>query len=166
MKALVLAGGVPQISLIKELKKRGIYTILADYNQNPVAKEFADCFYQVSTLDVKGITDIACKEMVDFIITVCTDQALLTMAYVSEILGLPCYIDYNTALNVTNKSYMKKVLIDNGISTSKYVALNSFEKDDEVHYYECSNQGYIEQTHSSIINSLVMVYFLKKTKKN
>ena len=39
MKALVLAGGFPQISLIKELKKRGYSVILADYNDEPVAKK-------------------------------------------------------------------------------------------------------------------------------
>ena len=37
MKALVLAGGFPQIALIEELKRRGIFTLLADYYENPVA---------------------------------------------------------------------------------------------------------------------------------
>ena len=36
MKALVLAGGFPQIALIKELKSRGIVTVLADYYENPI----------------------------------------------------------------------------------------------------------------------------------
>ena len=42
MKALVLAGGFPQIALIKELKSRGIFTVLADWNEEPVAKKYAD----------------------------------------------------------------------------------------------------------------------------
>ena len=33
MKALVLAGGFPQIALIEELKRRGIETVLADWNE-------------------------------------------------------------------------------------------------------------------------------------
>ena len=77
MKALVLAGGLPQIALINELKKRGIVTVLADYFENPVAKEYADIFYRESTLDVEAITRVAKQEKVDFLITVCTDQALL-----------------------------------------------------------------------------------------
>lgn len=120
MKALVLAGGFPQIALIKELKSRNIYTLLADWGSDPVAKEYADKFYQVSTLDVKAIKNIAINENVDFLITACTDQALLTVAKVSEELGLPCYLDYKTALNVTNKAYMKKVFVKNKISTAKY----------------------------------------------
>lgn len=121
MKALVLAGGFPQIALIEELKSRGITVLLADYYANPVAKPYADAFFQVSTLDVPAITELARKEEVDFLITACTDQALLTVAQVSETLHLPCYIDYQTALNVTNKSYMKKMFEEHGISTAKHI---------------------------------------------
>ena len=128
MKALVLAGGFPQIALIEELKSRGIYTILADYYENPVARSYADKFYRVSTLDMDGITDIAKKEKVDFLITACTDQALNTIANVSERLGLPCYIDYQTALNVTNKQYMKKVFNEHNIPTAKHVVMAELDE--------------------------------------
>ena len=129
MKALVLAGGFPQIALIKELKSRNIVTVLADYNEEPVAKKYADKYYQVSTLDIEAITNIAKEEKVDFLITACTDQALLTVAYVSEKLGLPCYIDYKTALDVTNKAYMKKVFAEKNISTAKHVVMAELDKE-------------------------------------
>ena len=127
MKALVLAGGLPQAALIEELKSRGIVTVLADYLPEPVAKSYADYFYQVSTLDIPAITEVAQKEKVDFLITVCTDQALLTVAQVSENLGLPCYIDYRTARNVTNKSYMKQLFAEKGISTAKHVSMREWD---------------------------------------
>lgn len=128
MKALVLAGGFPQIALINELKNRDVFVILADYYEEPVAKKYADKFYQVSTLDVDSIEQIAKDENVDFLITACTDQALLTVACVSERLGLPCYIDYKTALNVTNKSYMKSVFESNNISTARHVVLRKLDE--------------------------------------
>lgn len=128
MKALVLAGGYPQIALINELKSRGITVLLADYNKEPVAKKYADEYYQVSTLDIDAIKEVAETQKVDFLITACTDQALLTVAKVSEMLGLPCYIDYKTALNVTNKSYMKDVFLKNGISTAKYFIMEKLEE--------------------------------------
>ncbi len=127
MKALVLAGGLPQIALLNDLRSRGIVTVLADYFENPVAKPYADIFYRESTLDVEAITRVARDEKVDFIITVCTDQALLTVAKVSEELGLPCYIDYQTALNVTNKSYMKKIFAEKNISTAKFAVMAKLE---------------------------------------
>ena len=128
MKALVLAGGFPQIALIQELKNRGIEVLLADYNAEPVAKRYASKFFQVSTLDVEAIRHVAITEKVDFLLTVCTDQALHTVAKVSEELRLPCYIDYQTALNVTNKQYMKQVFSENGIPTAKFVILDSFDE--------------------------------------
>lgn len=129
MKALVLAGGFPQIALINEIKGRGIEVVLADYYAEPVAKKYADKFYQVSTLDVDGIREVAKKENVDFLITACTDQALLTVARVSEELGLPCYVDYKTALNVTNKAYMKEVFEKNDIPTARHIILEKLDKD-------------------------------------
>ncbi len=134
MKALVLAGGFPQIALINEIKSRGIETILADYYPEPVAKPYADKFYQVSTLDVDAIREIAVKEQVDFLITACTDQALLTVALVSEQLSLPCYIDYKTALNVTNKAYMKKVFVENDVPTAQYIILGELDMDKISHF--------------------------------
>lgn len=128
MKALVLAGGLPQVKLIEELKKRDIEVLLADYYSNPVAKPYADKFYQISTLDIPAITELAKNERVDFLVTVCTDQALLTVAKVSEDLGLPCYIDYKTALNVTNKQYMKDVFVKNKISTAKHIVLENLDE--------------------------------------
>ena len=128
MKALVLAGGFPQIELLRQLRDRGIETVLADYYAEPVAKPYADKFCQVSTLDIPGITALAKAEQVDFLITCCTDQALLTVAKVSEELGLPCYIDHQTGLNVTNKQYMKKVFNAAGIPTAKHTVMAHFDE--------------------------------------
>lgn len=128
MKALVLAGQYAQIKLINELKSRGYYVVLADYTKEPVAKKYADKFYRTSTLDIDAIREIAKTEEVDFLITACTDQALLTVAKVSEDLNLPCYIDYKTALNVTNKAYMKKVFEENDIPSSRHIILAELDE--------------------------------------
>ena len=120
MKILVLAGGADQIALIQELKNRGHYVVLIDYYENPPARSYANNHIVASTLDVELVEKIAKQENVDLVCTACTDQALLTVSYVSEKLGLPCYLDYQTGLNVTNKSYMKKVFIDNNIPTARF----------------------------------------------
>ena len=110
MKALVLCGGKPQIALIHELKRRNITVILADANDKAVAVQYADVFYKVSTLDVVGIEKIALAEKVDFILSVCADQMLLVAAQLSEKLNLPCYIDYETAKNVSSKEYTPRIV--------------------------------------------------------
>ncbi len=121
MKALVIAGGVPQIELIKQLKKRGIITVLADGSPNAVARPYADVFYQVNIFDIPAVKTIAEQEKVDFLLTVCADQVLLVVAEVSEMLGLPCYIDYQTAQNVSDKIRMKHIFKKIGVPTTDYV---------------------------------------------
>lgn len=128
MKALVLAGGYDQIGLIKELKIRGYYVYLADYLDNPPAKLYADEFYQISTLDIRAIKDLAEEKVVNIVITACTDQALLTVATVSKELNLPCYISVDIALNVTNKFYMKQILKENDIKTANYALIKNNDK--------------------------------------
>ena len=116
MKALIVAGGIPQAELIKQLKNRGITTVLIDGSPNPVAKPFSDVFYCVNVFDIPAVKSIAEKEHVDFLLTVCADQVLLVVAEISEMLGLPCYIDFQTAQNVSDKIKMKRIFKKNSPS--------------------------------------------------
>ena len=127
MKALVIAGGVPQIELINQLKERDIYTILLDGNANALAKPYADKFFAVNIFDIDAVKKIAEEERVDFLITCCADQVLLIVAQVSEMLGLPCYIDYETAKQVSDKELMKQVFLTNGIPTSRCVVMDQLD---------------------------------------
>lgn len=120
MKILVLAGGFDQIELIKLLKIRGHYVLLADYSENPPAANFADKFFRISTLDEEAILKLAEDCNVDLVTTACTDQALLTAARVSEKLKLPFYLDTYTAELVTNKKAMKQRFFEYNIPTSKF----------------------------------------------
>lgn len=127
MKALVVAGGLPQITLISELKERNIVTILVDGSAAPIAKEYADRFYQVNIFDVSAVKEIAIKEEVDFAITVCADQVLLVVAQIAEELNLPWYIDYKTAKLVSDKELMKKIFVEKDIPTSRFVVMNELD---------------------------------------
>ena len=127
MKALVLAGGLAQIELLRQLKSRNIVTVLADGNANALAKPHADIFYQIPIFDIDAVCDVARKEKVDFLITCCADQVLLVVAQVSEMLGMPCYIDYRTAQNVSDKKYMKRIFRENNIPTSRYVEMTELD---------------------------------------
>lgn len=127
MKALVVAGGVPQVELINQLKDRGITTVLVDGSQNALAVHYADIFYHVNIFDIEAVKNIAIKENVDFLITVCADQVLLVVAQISEMLGLPCYIDYKTAQDVSDKIRMKQIFKSIGVPTTDYVELDHLD---------------------------------------
>ncbi|MEE0927939.1 MAG: ATP-grasp domain-containing protein, partial [Acutalibacteraceae bacterium] len=132
-KALVLCGGIPQIALIKELKSRGFTVLLADMNENVAARPYADEFHKVSVLDVEGVKNLAASQKVDCVLTVCADQVLQVTAEVSEALGLPCYIDFETAENVSKKSYMKEIFKKNGVPTSDFVILDKLDEEKIAH---------------------------------
>ena len=127
MKALVVAGGLAQIELINQLKERGITTVLIDGNPNALARPYADKFYQMAIFDIEAVKNLAVEEEVDFLITCCADQVLLVVAQVSEMLGLPCYIDYQTGQNVSDKKYMKKIFHENNIPTSRHVEMTELD---------------------------------------
>lgn len=129
MKALVIAGGVPQIELIRQLHGRGIETLLADGNPDAIARPFADRFFHVDIFDIPAVQAIAEREKVDFLLTVCADQVLLVVAEVSERLGLPCYIDFKTARDVSDKIRMKRIFRKIGIPTTAYVETDHFDDD-------------------------------------
>lgn len=166
-KALVLAGGIPQIKLIQNLQNRNYEVVLADYTPVPIAAKFADKFYNTSTLDVDAIREIAIKENVCLIITVCTDQALNTVALLAEELGLPCYISAQTGFDVTNKSSMKGIFAKNNIPTSKFIITNKvLDKSPNINYpiivkpVDCnSSKGVnkvfnLQQLNNSIIDAI------------
>ncbi len=119
---MVLAGGPDQadlIDLLKEMYPR-CEILLIDMAYPVMATSHADRHIQVSTMDFEAVKECAVKENVDCIITACGDQPLITMAKISEELGLHCYLTQEQALNMTNKLHMKKIMLDNGIPTANF----------------------------------------------
>ena len=127
-KIIVLGGGADQIDLIKDLKNRGFYTILIDYYPNPIAKKYADEHIQESTLDQEKVLNLTREHQAVNIITACTDQALLTVAYVAGKLGFSTQFSYEQALDITNKLNMKEKMWKAGIPTSKFVKIKKIDE--------------------------------------
>jgi len=123
-KAIILGGTNDHIKLISILKAKGYYTILIDYYENPPAKKYADKHIKESTLDVDKILEIALEIKPEIVIATCIDQSLLTMAFICEKLDLPCHISYQTALELTNKVYMKRLFFSHNIPTTKFIVID------------------------------------------
>lgn len=130
---MVLAGGHDQAAFIRELRSlvEDVFIILLDMNTNVLAAKEADKMLQISTMDFEKVKQAAIDEKVDYIMTVCGDQPLLTVGVVSEELGLPCYLTKEQILNLTNKKNMKKVMVENGIPTSKFKTFTSVDELDD-----------------------------------
>lgn len=126
--AIVLGGTVPHVHLIEILKERGFYTVLLDYTPNPPAKEFADEHLPVSTLDKEAVLEVALEKRASLVISTNVDQANVTCCYVAEKMGLYAPYSYETALDVTDKQRMKKIMWENDIPTSRYVQVASLKE--------------------------------------
>jgi len=126
--AIVLGGTNPHKALLENLKDRGFYTILVDYNDNPPAKIAADEYIRESTLDSDTVLQIAANRNVKLVISACVDQANVTACYVGEKLGLPIPYSYKTALEISNKASMKELMKSGNIPTSNFISLNENEE--------------------------------------
>lgn len=126
--ALVLGGTVPHVHLIELLKERGYYTVLLDYTPNPPAKEYADEHLPVSTLDNEAVLNVARERNASLVISTNVDQANVTCCYVSGKMGLYVPYSYETALDVTDKQRMKKIMWDTNIPTSKYLQVSTLKE--------------------------------------
>ncbi|MCM1142511.1 MAG: ATP-grasp domain-containing protein [Muribaculum sp.] len=132
-RIMILAGGPDQAALIKEIKLKfpDSYTVLVDMNPDVVAAKVADKQVVVSTMDFDKVKEAAVQENVDYIMTACGDQPLLTVGIVSEELGLPCYLTKRQILNLTNKKFMKNLMVKNNIPTSKHKTFDSLDDIDD-----------------------------------
>lgn len=126
-KIMILAGGNDQAALIRELKHHyggEVETILLDMNANVPAHDVCDRFLPVSTMDRKAVLEAAKNEKFDFILTACGDQPLSTMAYVSAQLGLPSYLTEEDVRNLTDKVFMKQMMVNHDIPTARHFVDN------------------------------------------
>lgn len=127
MIAVVLGGTSDHIRLINLLKSRSYTVYLIDYLPNPPAAHYADHHILESAMNNEVVLKI-CRELkASLCIATCIDQALPVAAYVSEAMGLPCHISYETSIALTNKVQMKERLTKHGITTSPYATYSSEE---------------------------------------
>lgn len=125
MKRMLMVGaGSCQINAIKKLKATGIYVVAADYNLMTEGKRLADAHEIADAFDEEAIYECAVKHQVDGIMTTGTDQPVLVVARVAERLGLPHFIDSDTALWVTNKKAMKHRFHQFKIPTAPFAVIN------------------------------------------
>ena len=136
-RILIIGAGTEQISVIKEAKKMGHYVIVTDFNPNAPGIPFADKFELVSTTDGPGNVEIGKKENIDGVLTVCSETAVPTVAFVAEELNLPSF-SKRTALLATNKSEMRKVLVEQDVRVSNFTIASQFSECTE---YFANNSG-------------------------
>lgn len=170
-RILIIGAGTEQIAVIREAKLMGHFVIVTDFNPNAPGIAFADKFVLVSTTDGPGNAEVGKKENIDGVLTVCSETAVPTVAYVANELNLPSF-SKRTALLGTNKSEMRKVLLENDVRVASFIVASEFSDCDS---YFASNNGpwVIKPVDSSgqrgtnmVVNSSKLKHFFNEAKEN
>ena len=131
---LMVGAGSCQINGIIALKKKDCTVIVADYAEHSMGKRLADIPVLADAFDPKAIFECASFYNVDGIITVGTDQPLLSVVKASEQLDLPHFISSEIAYKVTNKREMKKIFTQYDIPTVAYAIVRKSFKDNDIRH--------------------------------
>ena len=124
-RILILGGGDFQIPILEAAKQEKYYIILCDRNMNPKGKKYADRFYQIDTVDKNGVLRIARDEEIDGIISN-SEPAMLTVAYVSEKLGLPGN-SFDSISTLVSKDKFRTFQEKIGIYAPKHFSTDNFD---------------------------------------
>ncbi len=103
----------------------GHRVIVADINANAPGCALANGFAEASTFDPIGVIQAAKKHRADGILTMGSDQPVLTQAIAAAELGLPSFLSPEAALAATNKKAMKLPLRSAGVPLAPFDILSA-----------------------------------------
>ena len=123
-RIFIIGASVLQLPAILKAKEMGLIVAVADYNPKAVGIAYADEFFNISTIDEKGICEAAKQFGADGIMTLATDMPMRAVAYTCEQLGLTG-ISYDTAIKATDKGEMIKAFEKAEVDHPWYFILTS-----------------------------------------
>lgn len=118
-KILIIGASILQLPAIRKAKELGYYVGVVDYNPNAVGIVEADEYFNVSTIDEEGVSEVARSFHPDGIMTLATDMPMRAVAKACAVCGLPG-ISYDTAVKATDKGEMIKAFEAYGVEHPWY----------------------------------------------
>lgn len=110
-RILVLGIGNAQVDLLQHLKREYEIEIHALSNNNiGRGLKYTDKFSCIDITKKNDVLEYCQQHKINIIYSVGSDVAMPTVAYVSEQLGLPSFISYDTALTCNNKDLFRNKL--------------------------------------------------------
>lgn len=115
---MIFGGWLHQFGLIAAAKELGLESVLVDPNENPLGRQLADHFYQISWDDYMATRDLALRHQVAAIVTGQTERPLKLMARLAQELNLRFH-NPETVERATNKYLMKAAFQAHDIPSAK-----------------------------------------------
>ncbi len=130
-KIIILGTGSAQKDIIEYCKDKGFYVIACSNVAGYSSEKLADEFHQIDIVDADSVKKLAIDSEADLIYTIGSDVAMPTITKVSREIGLPCFVDYETAVMCNNKDMLRdKVRATGKYSRVSYQILKT--SDDEI----------------------------------
>lgn len=126
-KLLVLGAGSFQATAIAKARQLGYTVISVSNNIHEPGHKISDKAIDCSTIDKETVLNHAQEENIDGIITIASEVAAPTVAYVAEKMGLPGY-SYKAAQNISNKYLLRKFFTKNGIPGPAFAHAKSLKE--------------------------------------
>lgn len=114
-KLLIVGASILQLPAIIKAKEMGHIVAVADFDPSAIGIQYADKYYNTSTIDEEGIYQAAKDFCADGIMTLATDMPMRAIAYACERLSLPG-LTYDTAVKATDKGEMIKAFKQKGVA--------------------------------------------------
>lgn len=122
-KVLIIGASILQLPAIQKAKELGYYVGVADYNPEAIGIPYADEYFNVSTIDIDGVVEVAKRFKPNGIMTLATDMPMRAVAAACRELGLPG-ISPDTALKATDKAEMIKAFEAHGVEHPWYYVVS------------------------------------------
>ncbi|MBQ9075213.1 MAG: ATP-grasp domain-containing protein, partial [Mogibacterium sp.] len=127
-RILILGAGNAQIDAIEYCKSHGYEVVGCSYTTVDSGIPHLDYFEQVDIKSIEGVTGLAKKYGVSAVYSVGSDIAMPTAMKVSEILGLPHFISYETAETCHSKGKMRETLGPDFRGNASYILCSTLEE--------------------------------------
>jgi biotin carboxylase len=126
-KLMIIGASVLQLPAILKAKEMGLHVAVVDFNPQAIGIQYADKYYNASTMDENAVLAAAGDYQPDGIMTLATDMPMRGVAKVAEKLGLPG-ISYDTALKATDKFEMIKAFKAYDVASPWFFTVDSIEE--------------------------------------
>ena len=120
VRLMIVGGGGGQLHAIRQARSLGIEVIVSDRDPAAPGMQVADYPVEADTFDVEATVQAARRYGADGIMTLGTDQPVLTVTTAAGRLGLPRALTPEQARAATNKRWMKPMLERCGVPHSPY----------------------------------------------
>ena len=125
-RLLFVGASVSQVAAIRFARAAGYWLAAVDGDPDAIAGPLVDAFEVVDFTDVERVIEVARSHMVDGVLAVASDRAVLPAAQVAESLSLPG-IGSQVAARMTDKGAMRACLAAAGIRQPQYAVIDAVD---------------------------------------